>query len=150
MVFWNAGALRARAVVNGGTLPESVRKFEWLLATFNGGNRPDVIFIAEVTGSVQELGELRRWIRQRLKYDVRWLPGEGGSRRVDGVGISHANGIIAIGRRAKPELLQIFDGSGGRPGCEPWLRGLQVGRMVDAEVVASGCNLRGNGGGRAG
>ena len=61
VAFWNAGVLRARAVVDGRTLPESVRKFEWLLATFNGGNRPDVIlFIAEIAGSAQELAELRR------------------------------------------------------------------------------------------
>ena len=82
--------------MSGGSLPESVRKFEWLLATFNGVNRPDVIFVAEVTGSVQELVVLCRWVRRKLKYDLRWLPGEGGSKRVDGAGISHANGIIAM------------------------------------------------------
>ena len=35
-------------------------------------------------------------MRRKLKYDVRWLPGEGGSKRGDGMSISHANGIIAM------------------------------------------------------
>ena len=58
---------------------------------------PDVVFLAEVHGTISEMNRgLRTWAR-RLGYVARFLPGEGGSGREVDSG-SHANGMVVLGR----------------------------------------------------
>ena len=82
VMFWNARAMGA-AVAGA--------KREWLAEQVETA-RPVVVVLCEVSGDFSAMKRLRRWAACRLKYDMRFLVGEGGNA---------TNGIVALVDRAQ-------------------------------------------------
>ena len=96
VVFWNAQSLAAKAAKQGRKMDASVAKWEWLRAQYAKGERPTVIVLAEVEGTLGEMRKgLQGWARA-LQYEPRFLPGEGGSRREQAGTLSNKNGLVML------------------------------------------------------
>ena len=96
VVFWNAQSLAAKAARARGKADASSGKWDWLRAQYERGERPTIIVLAEVEGNVSEMRKgLQGWARA-IQYEVRILPGEGGSRRAQAGTLSHKNGLVML------------------------------------------------------
>ena len=82
VVCWNARHLRAAAVD---------AKRAWLAEQVEA-SRPAVVVLCEVDGEFKAMKALRSWASSALKYDMRFLVGEGGGA---------TNGIVVLVDRAQ-------------------------------------------------
>ena len=96
VVWWNAQSIAAATARLKGGCEASVEKWAWLRGQFEKGDRPAIILVGEVEGSLGELRRgIQRWARS-FRYEPCFLPGEGGSQRAKHGTFSNKNGMVAL------------------------------------------------------